>query len=334
MHVLVLHDELPADARADELDTLAQANAIADALHANGHEVTLASCGLDLRALVRMLEELRPDVTFDLVENVGRSGRIAHLPAQALEHAGVAFTGGSAQALYLSNSKLLSKLILAAHDLPTPLWRSAAQLAAGVAGDGPWLVKAVWEHGSLGIDDSSVLDTNDAAALAQGLHARRAALCGEGFVERYVHGREFNVALLEVDGAPRCLPVGEITFAASFAGRPHLVGYRAKWDEASADYRDTVRSLEFAASDDALLEGLRRLALATWDAFSMSGYARVDFRVDQAGAPWIIDVNVNPCLTPDAGFAAMLARGGIEYGAALEHILQAARRRARVDGDA
>lgn len=327
MHVLVLHDELPADARADELDTLEQAQAIAQALHAHGHQTTLASCGLNLQALIRMLGELRPDVTFNLVESIGRSGRLAHLPAQVLEHAGVAFTGGSAQALYLSNSKLLSKTVLAANGLPMPAWLSSAQLAAGVCGEGPWLVKAVWEHGSLGIDDASVVPGHDPAVLQHALRARLPQLGGEGYVERYVHGREFNVALLEVDGEPRSLPIGEITFAASFAGRPHLVGYRAKWDAASTDYHDTVRTFALAATDAGLCGELAALSARTWDAFALSGYARVDFRVDERGQPWIIDVNVNPCLTPGAGFAAMLDQAGIDYGVALEHIMRAALRR-------
>jgi D-alanine-D-alanine ligase len=334
MRVLVLHDEPVPGARPDELDTLAQAEAIAAALRANGHAVELAPCGLDLRALLADLERRRPDVVCNLVESVARSGRLAHLPAQVLEHAGMPFTGGGGAALFTSNGKLLAKAILAAHGLPTPPAFALAELQAGPAvPPGPWLVKAVWEHGSLGIDDTSVIASDDPAVLAAAVRARAPGLGGEAFVERYVHGREFNVALLEVDGVPRCLPVAEIRFAAAFAGRPHLVGYRAKWDDGSADARDTVRCFGAAAAaaggaEAGLHAALVRDALAAWQAFGISGYARIDFRVDEGGQPWVIDVNVNPCLAPDAGFAATLAAAGIAYGDALEHLLRAALRRA------
>lgn len=328
MRVLVLHDELPADARPDELDTLAQAEAVAAALDRHGHEVTIAPCGLDLRALLRMLEELQPEVAFNLVESVGRSGRLAHLCAHGLELAGVPFTGAGAQALFLTNSKLLTKQTLCAHGLPTPAWFTLAALRAGAAVPaGAWLMKAVWEHGSLGLDDSSVMVDPSAAALADALAARLRSLGGDGFVESYVHGREFNLGLLEVDGAPRCLPNAEMRFLGAFAGRPHLVGYQAKWDPDSPDYHDTVRSFEFAAQDTALLSRMEELAQATWRAFELRDYARVDFRVDARGEPWIIDINANPCLAPDAGFAAILQQAGLGYEASVAHIVSSAARR-------
>jgi D-alanine-D-alanine ligase len=329
MRVLVLHDELAADARPDELDTLAQAEAVAAALDRRGHEVTIASSGLDLRALVRMVEELRPEVAFNLVESVGRSGRLAHLCAHGLELAAVPFTGAGAQALFLTNSKLLTKQVLSAHGLPTPAWQTLSGLRAGApVPAGAWLIKAVWEHGSLGLDDDSVRVDPDTAALLAALEARLPVLGGDGFAERYVHGREFNLGLLEVDGQPRCLPNAEMRFCAAFVGRPHLVGYKAKWDPESPDYRDTVRSFEFTAADAPLLARMEEFARATWRAFGLRDYARVDFRIDAEGQPWIIDINANPCVAPDAGFAAILEQAGIAYDQAIEHIASSAARRA------
>ena len=55
--------------------------------------------------------------------------------------------------------------------------------------------------------------------------------------------------------------------------------------------------------------------------FDLHGYARVDFRVDGEGRPWILEVNANPCLSPDAGFAAALARADIPFHDAVARIL-------------
>ena len=64
--------------------------------------------------------------------------------------------------------------------------------------------------------------------------------------------------------------------------------------------------------------------MATWHAFELRGYARVDFRVDQRGDPWIIDVNTNPCLTPGAGYAAAVQESGLSFAQAIEQIVATA----------
>ena len=71
-----------------------------------------------------------------------------------------------------------------------------------------------------------------------------------------------------------------------------------------------------------LLERLAELARNCWDRFNLSGYARVDFRVDGSGNPWVLEVNANPCLSPDAGFAAALNRANIRMTEAMKRILE------------
>jgi D-alanine-D-alanine ligase len=120
---------------------------------------------------------------------------------------------------------------------------------------------------------------------------------------------------------PQLLPPAEIRFVDWEAGRPKLVDWRAKWDEASPEYRRTVRGQDFGPEDAPLLAELGELARRCWRLFGLGGWARVDFRVDEAGRPWILEVNANPCLSPDAGFAAALTRAGIPFEAAIERIL-------------
>jgi GNAT superfamily N-acetyltransferase len=116
------------------------------------------------------------------------------------------------------------------------------------------------------------------------------------------------------------LPPAEMVFNGWTEGRPRVVGYRAKWVTDSFEYLNTLRRFDFDPSEEPLLADLMRLARATWNCFGLRGYARVDFRVDERGNPTILEANVNPCLTPDAGFAAALHRAGIPYADAIERI--------------
>src|SRR5439155_15811870 len=81
------------------------------------------------------------------------------------------------------------------------------------------------------------------------------------------------------------------------------------------------RSFDFSADDQPLLYRLRAMALEIWQLFGLRGYARIDFRVDDRGQPWVLEINANPCLSPDAGFAGALAKAEIPFEGAVEWIV-------------
>jgi D-alanine-D-alanine ligase len=118
------------------------------------------------------------------------------------------------------------------------------------------------------------------------------------------------------------LPPAEIDFSAFPPDKPRIVGRQAKWEEASFDFQNTPRRFDFSPADQPLVERLSRLARDTWTLFGLRGYVRVDFRVDLAGEPWILEINANPCLSPDAGFAAALAQASIPFPRAVARILE------------
>jgi D-alanine-D-alanine ligase len=220
---------------------------------------------------------------------------------------------------------------------PVPFF-SADPLAPAIPPGTPFVIKAVSEHASLGLDEHSLVTVADQRELRQHLRDFRLAQGRPGFAEQFIGGREFNISLLAGDAADRgaadcgtaeedcqVLPAAEIDFSAFPTGKPHLVGYRAKWEEDSFEYQNTPRTFDFPPQDGPLLARIGQLACACWRLFGTRGYARVDFRVDEAGQPWILEVNANPCLSPDAGFAAALQRAGIAYHIAIARILDAAR---------
>jgi D-alanine-D-alanine ligase len=319
--IVLLHDAAAAAGRPDSSDTLLEAQAIAAALERLGYATTTLPVGLDLGALERALHELRPHAVFNLVESLEGSGRLLSCVPALLASLGVPFTGCSAEALAATSNKPAAKRLLRLAEIATPALLDAA--AGDGAGDGTWIVKSVFEHASLGIDDSSVVAGREAAGRV--LEARRAQLGGDWFAERFVPGRELNVGILAAPEGPRLLPVAELRFEGFPATKPAIVGYAAKWDVDSFEYRHTVRSFDV---EPALAARAERLALACWELFALDGYARVDFRADASGLLFVLEVNANPCLAPDAGFAAALAQAGIAFDDAIGWLIADARRRA------
>ena len=133
------------------------------------------------------------------------------------------------------------------------------------------------------------------------------------FVERYIDGREFNLSLLASEEGQNVevLPPAEIAFVDFPPGKPRIVGYAAKWRRDSYEYSHTPRQFGAERTEPLLAHMLSDLARQCWALFGLRGYARVDFRVDRWNRPWVIEINGNPCLSPDAGFMAAAKEAGL-----------------------
>nr|WP_245168266.1 hypothetical protein [Desulfobaculum xiamenense] len=208
--------------------------------------------------------------------------------------------------------------------LPTPPWRTLPQLDSGEReARGTFIIKSVWEHASIGLEGDCVVEVRSAAALMDAMLRLRGRMGGECFAERFLDGHEYCVAMLDSPNGPQALPPARMRFGGG-TGSERVIGYRAKWDEEAPEYDLVRRDFDSCAADAALCRDLTSTALACWKAFGLSGYARVDFRTGAHGEVNIIDINANPCLSPDAGFAAALERAGIPYADAVRRILEAA----------
>jgi len=216
----------------------------------------------------------------------------------------------------------VAKRLMAGAGLPTPEW-SEPPGWRGIGGE-RWIVKSVSEDASLGLDDGAVACGREAVAARAQVSAARYG--GRWFAERYVEGREFNVALIERHGAPFALPIGEMIFERWDETRPRIIGYAAKWQESAQEYQDTTRVFDWHAREPKLQRMLELLSRQCWSFFGLSGYARVDFRVDSTGNPFVLEVNPNPCLEPNAGFAAACEQAGMSYSGLISEIIHAALR--------
>jgi D-alanine-D-alanine ligase len=314
---------LARDALSEE-DTLRTVAAARSALRAMRAHVVDLGLGADPRPVLERVVRRPPDVVLNLCDApLGDSALEPSLPA-FLDVLGVPYTGAPPLALGLCRDKPAVKGLLVAARVPTPPF---AVLAPGKRA-APWrrfpaIVKPASEDASCGIDSASVVSSP--AALRRRIafvhrRYRQAAL-----VERFVAGRELNVSLVGGE-RPEVLPFGEIDFSDMPSGLPRIVGFEAKWREDRPEYRGT-RPIAARPLPRGVRPAMRDAALAAWRLTGCRDYARVDFRLDARGRPFVLEVNANPDLGPDAGLARAWRRAGGEWPGLLATLLGLALRR-------
>jgi len=100
-----------------------------------------------------------------------------------------------------------------------------------------------------------------------------------------------------------------------------IITYDAKWNEHSFGFDHIVARYDFPAEERLLLERLAAIARQCWDLFGLSGYARVDFRLDANGMPWVLEVNGNPSFY---GFYHCAKKAGIPFESIVARIVEVA----------
>jgi D-alanine-D-alanine ligase len=316
----ILHQKISNGASPDELDVIVQVNAIKKSLRELGFDVFIEPVSLNLEKLQKNILTKKPEVVVNLVETLGGQGRLIHLVAGLLEHMGVPFTGSGQQALYLTTGKIIAKKEMIRTGLPTPGFFEQNKVQKLFPGK-KYIMKPTWEDASVGINDKSVVTANTASQ-----HLKEMLETGikDWLFEEYIDGREFNVTLLETKKGWKVCPPAEIVFTNYSGGKPKILGYESKWEENSFEYINTSRTFETVKKEKRLAGILAEHSLHCIDVFSLRGYVRVDFRVDSEKNPWILEVNANPCLSPDAGFYAACQFDGMTYTEMVSHIVDAA----------
>jgi D-alanine-D-alanine ligase len=287
--------------------------------------------GLELFELVDRLRRDPPDLVFNLCESMAGDSRNEPTMTGVLDLYKIPYTGNGTLALGSCLYKPRTKDILCGRGIATPphrLIRSPTDLEDPTFDtlDYPWFLKLVHEDASVGITADNAVST--ASALRD-----RAAVMMEEFsqavlAERFIAGREINVTMIGNEPELDVLPLHEIDFSSMPTDRPKIVSYAAKWDEAHVDYIGT-KPVPLGPADAALIERATQIARATWSALGLVDYARVDLRIDSDGQPWVIDVNPNCDISPDAGAVRAAAAMGLGYSQLIERIALVAWRRQR-----
>ena len=283
----------------------------------SGSEVmrALHSLGYEAQALdyderfFDALRQLKPDVVFIALHGPG--GEDGHVQA-LLEYLSIPYTGSGLEASALSMDKHLTKELLAAEGLPTPVW-DLFDLTGGTLPllpgslDLPLVVKPRFEGSSAGV---AIVRTHEAWTSAM-LDASKSY--AQILAEEYLEGREFTCGVL----GEEALPVVEIV-----ANRDGFYSYDAKYEPGGSTH------VVPAPIDDDLAARLQMLALSAHRLLGLRDYSRSDFIVTRDARPYLLEINALPGLTPVSLVPDACAAVGISFEALIDRLVGYARARA------
>jgi D-alanine-D-alanine ligase len=292
-----------------EVDVLHEVEAVRSALLELGYECGLLPMQKSVAMFIDRAIRYSPSAVFNLVESwQGESEYEMHFPS-VFELLGVPYTGSPALTLGTANDKWMTKTLLRQAKLPVPHGVICSEVPGRCPLRYPVIVKPLHEDASLGVDAESVVNNltdlrRRVAWVVQNYHQ-------PALVEEYVDGRELNVAVIG-DQWQTALPISEITFDKLPADVPRIVSYNAKWVANTVEYTEMGAVCPAPLPEDLTLK-IQNLAVEAFRLLGCRDYARVDFRLSPQNEPFILEVNPNPGIAPDAGLARSVLASGRTY---------------------
>lgn len=287
-----------------------------------GHTVQKLGVVSDLQVIRQAIEEFKPHICFNLLEEFDGVGVFDSHVVSYLEMLRQPYTGCNPRGLMLAHNKAVSKMILRHHRIRVPRFqvfpigqrfRSPSKLPY------PLIVKSLTEEGSIGISQASVVHDED--ALRERVAFVHRTIRSDAIAEQYIKGREFYVGVLG-NQQIKTFPVWELTFKNLPGAAPKIATGKIKWDlkyrkQAGVDTGPPAPGSLTEEQSDAM----RKLAKRAYKALQLSGYARMDIRLTEDGTPYILEANPNPELGFGEDFAEAGEAAGIQYPQMLQKIL-------------
>lgn len=286
-----------------------------------GHEVRSLGVGDELFPVRDMLDEYRPHIVFNLLENFAGIPEFDQHVVSYFELLGVAYTGCNPRGLTLARDKALAKKIVTYHRVPTPgfvTFRVGRKIRRPARLKLPAIVKSATEESSAGISQTSVVHSDE--ALEERVRFIHDHLGTDALVEEYVEGRELYVGVL---GNRRLttLPVWELRFGKlGDEGGVRIATQKVKHDVA---YQDRMNITHGPAKElpEGVAERAARVARRICRALEVDGYARLDFRLDAAGKLHFLEANPNPEVAWEEEFASAAQAAGLPYPRLIQKIV-------------
>ena len=295
-----------------------------DVLHALRRlkaEVRVVGIGDRLTELRETIDEWRPHVVFNLLDEFSGIISYDHHVVGYLELMQQRYTGCNPRGMMLSRDKVLTKRVLATHGVATPsftLFPFGHRFREPARIEFPLFVKSATEDASLGISQASLVE--DMRSLRERVQFIHEHVESDALVEEYVDGREIYVGVLGNE-RPVTLPPWEMDFGTLPSAQARIATRKMKWDRKYQQKHgiQTGNARGLSGKQRTLLSGL---AKRTYRALYMNGFARMDFRLCSDGRVFLLEANPNPNLSKGEDFADSAKAHGMSYTALVDRIVQ------------
>lgn len=284
-----------------------------------GHEVRSLGVQYELLPIRDAIEEFKPHIVFNLLEEFHGEVLFDQNVVSYLELLHAPYTGCNPRGMIISRGKALSKKLVAYHRIRVPdfaVFPLGHKVRRPPRLRFPLIVKSLIEHASVGIARASVVDTDE--RLAERVAFVHERVGTDAIAEQFIEGRELYVSVLGNDRLT-VFPVWELVATNRPEGEPliatakvkHDVGYQQRHgiDTRAADLPDDVVTK--------LMHAARRI----YKILELTGYARLDFRLEAGGQFYFLEANPNPEIAEHEEFALAAAAAGVSYDALLQRIV-------------
>lgn len=311
----IIYNQPGKNALADELDVLEQVDHIEEHLVKMGIKVDRKGITDRFMDEIPLLAEEKYEFVYNLVESINNKGELNYFIPALLNLYSIPYSGNPLEAMFITSNKTLASKAMKSAGIGNPSCYFPSQKDLLIPGR-KYIVKPIWEDGSLGITEESVFiwgkETEVKLDNLDDSH---------WFIEDFIDGREFNMSVLAGKDGPEVLPPAEIVFVDYAENKPKIIDFKAKWEMESFEYTNTVREFPGDKISKHLESNLKEAARACWHLFGLKGYARVDARIDSNENVYVIEINANPCISPDGGFVAATKMGGYTFTEVIQRII-------------
>jgi D-alanine-D-alanine ligase len=290
-------------------------------LRENGHEVKPLGIQDELNPIRLAIDEWKPTIVFNLLEAFDNVNLFDQNVVSYLELLRVPYTGCNPRGLLLSRDKSLSKKLMAYHRIPVPdfsVFRRGRKVLVPPRLKFPLIVKSLTQESSIGISQASVV--GDEEKLRKRVEFIHESVGTHAIAERYIDGRELYVGVLGNERL-QVFPVWEMHFKKMVEGDNWPIATeRVKW---STKYQEKhgIATDKAQALPEGFEQAVGKMAKRVYRALELTGYARIDLRMDGDGKPYVLEANPNPQIAYGEDFAESAEHSGMKYEDLLDRIL-------------
>jgi D-alanine-D-alanine ligase len=266
------------------------------------------------------------DLVFNLVESYAGDDTKDMNVAAYLDLLGIPYTGTGPHGLFLAQDKSIAKKLFQFHGVCTPFFAMSYRGRLDHSHDikFPLIVKPVSEDGSIGIDNTSVVDS--IKDLMTKIHDIQEEFDSPALIEEYIEGREIYASILGSYENTEALPLIELDLSKLPKGTPRIAGQDVKFDRETEAYKLT-KSAPVEDLDEETTKKLTDTALRAYRACKLRDYGRIDLRMNEKGEIFVIEANPNPWLASTQEFAMAAKKSGRSYTDLIGEIVDMAKTR-------